>query len=277
MVRPHRKYDSVTRRALVALTHPSAAFQRLEYRVGDFRSRRHDKRTDQYNDFTCSKEDAVRKLTSADNEAVDLAFADLSRNVVFLEYIEHSLDSGHDLIKGGISSAGDVSASHRELLYVLCKVIKPEVVLETGVANGVSSAFILKALDESNAGTLYSIDLPSVALRTVFHRESGWIIPKELRHRWKLFVGASRSLLPRVLPGLGVDLFLHDSDHSYDNMLFEFKCVWPFIRPGGVLASDDAIGHDALLDFCDSVGCAPIIVKDAPPHAFGAVRKLRAQ
>ena len=97
------------------------------------------------------------------------------------------------------------------------------------------------------------------------------------KNRWKLFVGASRSLLPRVLPGLGVDLFLHDSDHSYDNMLFEFECVWPFIRPGGVLASDDAIGHDALLDFCDSVGCAPIIVKDAPPHAFGAVRKLRAQ
>jgi len=33
---------------------------------------------------------------------------------------------------------------------------------------------------------------------------------------------------------------------------------------------DDALGHDALLDFSDSIGRTPIIIKDTK---FGAIRK----
>jgi predicted O-methyltransferase YrrM len=150
--------------------------------------------------------------------------------------------------------------------------LKPDIVLETGVANGVSSAYILKALDENQKGVLFSVDLPSVALKAIFHKDSGWIIPDELRKRWRLYLGKSSSILPRILPMLrdagGVDLFFHDSDHSYSNMMFEFRTV--FLRQGGVLTSDDATTHDALLDFADSVQKTPIIIKGTN---FGAIRK----
>ena len=61
------------------------------------------------------------------------------------------------------------------LCYLSCRLIDPEVVIETGVAYGVSSAFILKALQENDRGTLYSIDLPP--LRRGYEKFWGIAVP----------------------------------------------------------------------------------------------------
>ncbi|MDN5698624.1 MAG: class I SAM-dependent methyltransferase [Rubrobacter sp.] len=44
--------------------------------------------------------------------------------------------------------------------YLLCRLRKPEAVVETGVAHGVSSAFLLAALRVNGGGELHSVDLP---------------------------------------------------------------------------------------------------------------------
>jgi predicted O-methyltransferase YrrM len=36
-----------------------------------------------------------------------------------------------------------------------------------------------------------------------------------------------------------VDLFVHDSLHTYRNMRREFELVWPRLRTGGVILADD--------------------------------------
>src|SRR5260370_29875971 len=46
------------------------------------------------------------------------------------------------------------------LCYLICRLMKPSVVLETGVGYGVTSAFILKALELNRSGLLHSVDLP---------------------------------------------------------------------------------------------------------------------
>src|SRR2546421_5795229 len=115
-------------------------------------------------------------------------------------------------------------------LYAVVRAAKPRVIVETGVASGLSSAHILRALAANGTGTLHSIDLPNVQEFSVLPegRTSGWIVPDSLRSRWKLQIGDSRELLPRLLASLDrVDLFLHDSDHSYENMSFEFEQVFP--------------------------------------------------
>ncbi|MEM3449881.1 MAG: class I SAM-dependent methyltransferase [Nitrososphaerota archaeon] len=62
--------------------------------------------------------------------------------------------------------------------------------------------------------------------------------------------GLSRDKLKPLLQKLGsVDLFLHDSEHSYENMMFEFKAVWPFLREGGILLADDVTVNTAFKDF----------------------------
>jgi predicted O-methyltransferase YrrM len=45
-------------------------------------------------------------------------------------------------------------------LYALLRELRPDVAVETGVCNGVSTAFLLLALDRNAHGALHSIDLP---------------------------------------------------------------------------------------------------------------------
>ena len=121
------------------------------------------------------------------------------------------------------------------------------------MANGFSTAFALLALERNADGELYSIDYPrsigtsaesfheaigSVGVPT--EHQSGWLIPERLRERWTLRLGRSQDELPPLLESLGsIDSFLHDSEHSYECMHFEFASAWPRLREGGVLISDD--------------------------------------
>jgi predicted O-methyltransferase YrrM len=138
-------------------------------------------------------------------------------------------------------------------LYAIVRAAKPLVVVETGVASGLSSVHILRALDRNGFGTLHSLDLPNVQEGSVLPdgRTSGWIVPESLRDRWKLQLGDTWVLLPELLQSLDrLDLFLHDSDHSYEAMLFEFEQAYPKLEPGGLLLSDDTHLHAAWDDFC---------------------------
>lgn len=122
--------------------------------------------------------------------------------------------------------------------YLVCRVTQPETVLETGVAYGVSSAFILRALEENGRGTLHSVDLPP--LRRDYDRYWGIAVPDDLRGRWKLHRGTSANVLPRLFQQIRtVDLFVHDSLHTRRNMSREFDAVWPHLRNGAVLLADD--------------------------------------
>ncbi len=122
--------------------------------------------------------------------------------------------------------------------YLACRLLEPEVVVETGVAYGVSSAFILKALEENGKGRLYSVDLPP--LRRRYERYWGIAADETSKSRWTLLRGSSRRVLPGLLGKLDeVDLFVHDSLHTRGNMRREFGVVWPRLREGGMLVADD--------------------------------------
>lgn len=145
-------------------------------------------------------------------------------------------------------------------LYVLVRATKPGVIVETGVASGVSSAHILRALAANGTGTLYSIDLPNVQEGSELPegRSCGWIVPEAVRDRWQLQLGDSRELLPKLLERLGrVDFFFHDSDHSYESMRFELERAVPRLIDGGVLVSDDTHLHTAWDDVCVLHGLRP--------------------
>jgi hypothetical protein len=62
-----------------------------------------------------------------------------------------------------------------------------------------------------------------------------------------------------LLERLGtVDTFMHDSEHSFDCMWFEFNAAWPALRPGGVLLSDDVNSTEAFSRFAAQEGREPV-------------------
>lgn len=165
--------------------------------------------------------------------------------------------------------------------YLVCRLLEPDVVVETGVAYGVSSAFILRALEENGRGSLYSVDLPP--LRREVDRFWGIAVPDALKGRWNLHRGSSRRVLPELLGELGsVDLFVHDSLHTYRNMRREFEAVWPDLRTGGVILADDVERNRAFGELQQKNPALWRVVQDrerrplhgkAAPIAFGIAVK----
>jgi len=193
-------------------------------------------------------------------------------------FMRHKFSFGH---------AGDLEVI---MLYTLVRVLKPNIVVETGVASGRSSWAILDALKDNNDGKLYSIDLPQFFSGKEPEKfmtkegklefkgfvpigyEPGWLVPQNLRERWELILGKSQEKLPPLLENLGsVDIFYHDSEHSYENMMFEFRTVWPYLKEGGFLLSDDIKWNEAFDVFLSEID-AQFFVKSG---SFGLIRKLR--
>jgi hypothetical protein len=146
-------------------------------------------------------------------------------------------------------------------LYFLVRLAAPRNIVETGVASGVSTTFILWALERNGGGRLTSVDLPNadpVASLPAEH-ESGWLVPPWLRGFWSLRLGDARVVLPDVLRTSGrIDIFLHDSLHTYDHMAWEYRTAWAGLRRGGFLLSDDVTFNDSFPDFCREIHAAGV-------------------
>ncbi len=123
-------------------------------------------------------------------------------------------------------------------IWCLVRHLRPANVVETGVAHGMTSRFILEAMERNGAGRLWSIDHPP--LEQELHAQIGVAVGDVGRHRWQLISGSSRRQLPPLLRRLGmVDLFVHDSLHSERNVRLELDHVWPLLSLGGAVVVDD--------------------------------------
>lgn len=85
--------------------------------------------------------------------------------------------------------------------------------------------------------------------------EVGGAVPERLRGSWNLFKGPAKTNLPRAFQILnGCDFFVHDGEHTYPNMMFEFREAWRHLAAGGLIVADDADWNDSVLDFRDETG-----------------------
>lgn len=148
---------------------------------------------------------------------------------------------------------GDIKLAR--LCYAVSRATKPSVFIETGVAYGVTSAYLLQALKTNGRGTLYSIDRPPFARDAA--RYIGALVPEDLKQNWHLHRGQSRKILPKLLSELKrVDIFLHDSRHTYSNMSMEFQTVAPYLTDKAVLISDDVNRNIAFQEWAENTNPA---------------------
>jgi hypothetical protein len=146
--------------------------------------------------------------------------------------------------------------------WAVTKHLQPDRVVETGVARGLSSAAILQAMHENQRGHLYSVDLPP--LRDGWGAQAAIAINPSLAERWTYIRGATRRRLPGLLEQLQcIDVFIHDSLHTYRTMRFELDTAWRRLRKGGVLVADD-IESNLAFEELSSATHAPSIVVRAP-------------
>jgi predicted O-methyltransferase YrrM len=101
--------------------------------------------------------------------------------------------------------------------YVLIRGLRPELVVETGIYNGLGSLTLLRALQHNRAegapGRLVSFDRSDAA---------GWLVDERNGQHWERVLGSTADTLERTLSGRRVGALFQDSDHSLETQRLEF-------------------------------------------------------
>jgi hypothetical protein len=156
-------------------------------------------------------------------------------------------------------------------LHALVRLLGPRHIVEVGVSSGVSSAYLLRALEENGTGTLHSVDLPArprgdhdvrASWSLPPNRDTGWAVPSSLRRRWDLRLGDKADVLPRLAEELpSVDLLVYDVPHRDPVTRRELARLDPRIGPGGVVVIDHGPGGglcEALRGLAHRWGSSPV-------------------
>lgn len=156
--------------------------------------------------------------------------------------------------KFNINVGNNLNTTFGKWIWCTVRVLKPEIMIETGVAHGSSSWIILNAMHKNSKGRLISIDLPNKDTNKAYNfneiPDTGWLVPEILKSRWDLHLGSATELLPELLKKYSPDIFFHDSDHSFKHMYFEFTTVIKSMKKGSIILSDDVHKNEAFEKFC---------------------------
>jgi predicted O-methyltransferase YrrM len=157
------------------------------------------------------------------------------------------------------------------VLRAVVRLARPATVVETGVAQGVTTAVILQGMAENGEGRLYSIDSPPPQAGDGY---VGSLVPDRLRSRWTLRTGLSQHELAPLLAELEtIDLFVHDAEHRYETQTEEYERAWPRLRADAQLVTDD-VDTPAFMDFAARVGATPFLIGEASSKSgVGLMRK----
>lgn len=141
---------------------------------------------------------------------------------------------------------GEVAFADAWFLTEMVRCLRPERMVEIGVASGVSSAVLLAALRECG-GRLESFDLldrcyfdPSRAVGEAV----GEMAP-ELAGSWRLRTGLTAIDVGRELAGADLPLAFIDADHQHPWPVVDLLALRPVLRPGAWV-----ILHDIALPRC---------------------------
>jgi hypothetical protein len=121
--------------------------------------------------------------------------------------------------------------------YVLARALKPELIVEAGVQDGLGSLALLRALrrnrEEGHPGRLLSADLLVTA---------GWLVPKTERSDWTLEIGSADAVLERGLTNGSVGLFIEDTGAPEHVVRRELDTILAHAGRGAVLVAGNTSG-----------------------------------
>ena len=138
----------------------------------------------------CSVEQAA-KLESEFN-----SFSLLQQEHLTLEDFPHNWNSGESL---------------RLLLFSFIRLLKPEHVIETGTANGYSTAAIARAFELNGKGIVHTFDILASTAPLVLPSSRNHVNIIKVNEDPKSLLHAAKNLELDVEKGF----YFHDSDHSY--------------------------------------------------------------
>jgi len=145
--------------------------------------------------------------------------------------------------------------------YALVRILKPKIVIETGVDKGLGSCVITAALLR-NAEE----NLPGEYFGTDINPKAGYLLQGEYAKMGKILYGDSIESLKKFEHK--IDIFINDSDHSSEYEAQEYEVINPKMNPKGIIIGDNAHGNSKLLEFCLKTNRKFCFFKEHPKNHF---------
>ena len=161
--------------------------------------------------------------------------------------------------------------SNLDLLFNIVINLKPNNILETGVAYGWSSLAFLLGIKYNNHGNLISIDMPYPTLNNEDY--VGYVVAEDLKKNWELLRMPDIEGIPTAIKKIKTfDLCHYDSDKSYYGRKKSYPLLWNSLNKNGIFISDDITDNRAFEEFLVQINRKPFIVKYKNQY-LGLVKK----
>jgi hypothetical protein len=151
----------------------------------------------------------------------------------------------------------DVKFGRRLGWYAFARVIKPKVIIETGIDKGLGSILLCAALlrnrEEGFPGKYYGTDINPAA---------GYILSGKYKETGEILYGDSIESLKKLAGE--IELFINDSDHSTDYEYQEYQTIKSLINPKTIILGDNSHCSDKLAVFSFETGRNFLFYKEEP-------------
>lgn len=178
----------------------------------------------------------LSNITGTPSDTVESYFNELQTDVALASHIEKCISKSEDRFL----SDKKVCYGRRIGWYALARIIKPRVIVETGVDKGLGSCVLCSALlknaAEGSPGEYFGTDINSAA---------GYLLAPPYSAVGKIIYGDSIQSLKAF--NREIDLFVNDSDHSATYEADEYRTVQSKLSSHAVLIGDNSHGSPSLL------------------------------
>jgi predicted O-methyltransferase YrrM len=141
--------------------------------------------------------------------------------------------------------------------YAFARVLKPKIIVETGVDKGLGSvllcAALLKNKEEGFEGRYYGTDI---------NPKAGYLLGGKYLQTGEILFGDSIQSLSKFTKK--IDLFINDSDHSAEYEYQEYLTIKPLITDRTIILGDNSHCTSKLADFSLETDRRFIFYKEIP-------------
>lgn len=204
----------------------------------------------------------------------DLAFTISQITNVSVEEIQgyfREIDTNHDVFNRLMAFReihpelrdSSMQIARRVGWYAFIRIVKPRLVIETGVHNGVGALIICEAL-RKNLQQNFSGEY----LGTDINPKAGELLKDHHREIGRVIIQDSLETLRDIKSE--IDIFINDSDHSFDYEMAEYKTINNNLSPHSIILGDNSNETDALRDFSQSNMRNFLFFQEVPLNHFYA-------
>jgi len=140
--------------------------------------------------------------------------------------------------------------------YAFVRILKPRIVVETGVDKGLGSVLLCSALMRNQAE-----GFPGQYFGTDINPDAGFLLAEPYNSVGKILYGDSIQSLQSIP---SIDLFVNDSDHSAQYERREYETIAPKLTNRGLILGDNCHCNDVLADFSATHGRQFVFFREEP-------------